>query len=136
MALLMKITVMILAAQRRVHDLGHADGGQVAVALVGEDNLIGLDALDAGGHGRGAAMRRLDEIDLKVVVGKHRAAHRRDADGVLADAQLVDHLGDQAMRHAVRAAGAVMRVHIAQRVGPLVDELFDQVWWSCSNTLP
>ena len=108
MALLTKMVVMLLAARGGVDDLGGADGGQVAVALVGEDDAVGLDALDAGGHGRRAAVRRLDEVDVEVVVGQHRAAHRRDADGALADAQLVDHLGHQAVDDAVDAARAVV----------------------------
>ena len=74
----------ILAAAGGVHDLGHADRGQVAVALVGEDDPVGQDALDAGGHGRGAAVRGFDEIGVEIVVGKNRAAHRRNADGFLA----------------------------------------------------
>ena len=103
----------VLTAQRGVHDLGQSDRGQIPIALVGENNPIGQHALHAGRHRGRAAMRRFDKIDFKIVVAKHGAAHRRDADGVFTDAQLVDHFGDQAVRHAVRAARAVMGVHVA-----------------------
>ena len=44
----------------------------------------------------------------EVVVGEHRAAHRRDEDGPLADAQLVDGLREQLVDDAVAAARAVV----------------------------
>ena len=91
-----------------------ADGGQVAVALVGEDHLVRADPLDAGGHRRGAPVGRLRHVQVEVVVGQHRAAHRGDADGPLPHAQLVEHLGDQAVDDAVGAAGAVVGVGLGQ----------------------
>ena len=60
--------------------------------------------------GSAAGGRPFHKIDFEVVVAKHRAAHRRDADGVFADAQLVDHFGDletawQAASNDLREAG-------------------------------
>ena len=46
----------------------------------------------------------LDHVDVEVVVGEHRAADRGDADRPSADAQLVDHLGDEPVGDAVAAA--------------------------------
>ena len=43
-------------------DLGRADGRQVAVTLVGEDDRVGADALDPGRDGRRAAVGRLDNV--------------------------------------------------------------------------
>ena len=91
----------VLTARRGMYDLAHADGSQVAVALIGEDDAVRQDALDAGRHGRCASVRRFDKIGIEVVVGKHRAAHRRNADGLLQHAHLFQHFGDQgdAPRH-------------------------------------
>jgi len=83
-----------------------------------------MDALDAGGHGRGAAVGGLARIDLEVVVGENGAADRGDENSVLADAQLVDDLGHQTVGDAVGAAGAVVGIDVSQRLGPGVDDLF------------
>ncbi len=87
---------------------GGADGGQVAIPLIGEDHLIGADPLDAGGHRRGAPMGRLAEVHVEVLVGQHRAPHRRHADRPLPDAQFVYHLGDEPVDNPVGAARAVV----------------------------
>ena len=95
LALLMKITRDVLAAGRGVHDLAHADGGHVAVALVGEDHTVRQNALDAGRHGRRASVRCFHKVGVKVVVGEYGAAHRRDADGPVQHAHFLQHLGHQ-----------------------------------------
>ena len=56
--------------------LGGADGGQVPVPLVGEDDPVGQGPFQAGGDGRGPAVGGLHHVTGKVVVGHHRAAHR------------------------------------------------------------
>ena len=81
-----------------------------------------VGALDAGGDGGRAAVSRLHHVAVEVVIRKHRAAYRRDADGLALDTQFVDDLGDQAMHDAVGAAGAVMQRNIRQRVGFLKDD--------------
>ncbi len=42
----------VLAAVGGVEPLGGADGGEIAVALIGEDQVLRPHPLDAGGHGR------------------------------------------------------------------------------------
>ena len=73
----------VLAAIGRVQDLGRADRGQVAIALVGEHDLVRLRALQAGRHRRRAPMRGFDRIHVEVVVHQHRTADRRDHDRLL-----------------------------------------------------
>ena len=46
----------VLAPVRSMNHLGRPDGGQVAVALVAEDELVGPDALEARGDLRRAAV--------------------------------------------------------------------------------
>ena len=107
-----------LAAHRGVENLRGADRGQVTVALVGEHHPVGQHALDAGGHGRCAAVRRLLEVDVEVVIRQDRAADARDPDGPLADPELVDGLGDQPVDDPVRAARAVVHGNVEQGPWP------------------
>ena len=71
----------VLATAGAVDDLAHSDRGQIAVALVREDDAIRQDALDAGGHGRRAPVRRLNEVHVHVVVDQHRTPNGRHANG-------------------------------------------------------
>jgi hypothetical protein len=107
-----------------VHDLGHADGGQVTIALIAEDHPVWQDAFDAGCHRRGAPVGGFNEITGEVVVSKHRAADRRDADRALGNFHLIQHFRDQAVRHAMRAAGTVMGREIGERLRALIDYVF------------
>ncbi len=100
----------VFAAIGGVNDLGRADRGQIAVALIGNDDLVGMRALDAGGDRRGASVRRLDVAHIEVVVAEHRAADRRDENGVVLQTEFVDGFGNQLVRNAVTAAGTVMRL--------------------------
>ena len=95
--------------------LAQADGGKVAVALIGEDDVVGQRPLHACGDRGGAAVGGLDHVAGEVVRGEPGAADRRDADGPALDAQLVDALGDEAVDDAVRTAGAVVQNGVGQR---------------------
>ena len=103
-----------LAPVRRVDDLSGADGGEVAVALVREDDLVRVAAAHAGGNGWSAPVRRLAAIEVPVEVRVHGAADRRDGEDAVADAELVDDFADEAVRDAVAAAGAVVRAFVTQ----------------------
>ena len=108
-------------------DLAHADGGHIAVALVGNHNPVGQHAFDAGRHGRGAPVRGLHQVEVEIVVGKDRAAHRGHADRVFAQAHLVHHLGDQAVGDAVGAARAVVGGDIRQGFRARIDKCIRDV---------
>ena len=101
-------------------DLRGADGGQVAVALIGEHGLVGVGALDAGGHGGGTAMGGLQHVAAEIVIGEYGAAHGADADGVVQQAQLHQGLGHQLVDDAVVAAGAVVQFLVGQSSGLLI----------------
>ena len=106
--------------------LGGADRGQVAVALIGEDQRAGAGALGAGGDSRGTAVGGLVHVAVEIVIRKDRTADRRNAHDVsglelaLLD-QLVDALGDQAVDDAVVAAGAIVELLVGQELGFLKD---------------
>ena len=90
------------------------------IALIGEHGLIGMGALDAGSHGGGTAVSGLLHIAGKIIVRKHGAAHRADADGVIQQTQLHQGLGYQLMDDTVIAAGAVVQFRVGQTSGLLI----------------
>ena len=106
----------VLAAARAGHRLAQSDGREVAIALIGEDHVVGKRALHARRDRGSAAVRRLDHVAGEVVVRHHGAADRRDADGLALDAELVDRLRDETVDDAVRAARAVVQDRIRQRL--------------------
>ena len=95
-----------------MNDLPHPDRGQVAVALIGKDDLIGPDGLDPVGKDGSAAVGGLDEVHVDILVHDDGTAHRGDADSIILDPQLVYGLADQAVGHAVHTTRAVVRVHV------------------------
>ena len=97
-----------------------ADRGQVSVTLIGKDSLRGMGALDAGGHGRGAAVGGLLHVTGEILEGKDRAAHRAHADGLVQQSQLHQALGYQFVNDAMVAARAVMGFNVCQTLRLLV----------------
>ncbi len=95
-------------------DLGHADRGEVAIALVGENDQVRPRTLDAGGYSRRATVCRLLKVYVEVVVSKHRASDRRNTDGSLTHPELVEYLGHQPVDCTVGATGAVMGGDVRQ----------------------
>ena len=81
---------------------------EVAVALVADDDRLGVGELVADRHRRGAAVRGLGVADVEVVVEEDRAADRRDRDRAVLQPELVDRLGQVLVDQAVAAAGAVV----------------------------
>src|SRR5208283_3158772 len=71
----------MFAAVGGVDDFGGADGGEVAVALIGNDDAVGTGALDAGGTGGCAAVRELDVAHVDIVIGEDGTADGADEDG-------------------------------------------------------
>src|SRR5208283_5627298 len=72
----------LLPAVGGVDDLRRADGRQIAVALIGNYDFVRAGSFDSGGHSGGAAVRGLHVAYVKIVVGKHRATHGTDKDGL------------------------------------------------------
>ena len=102
----------VLAPVGGGHGLGKADGGQVAVALIGEHQLVGLGALYAGGHGAGPAVRTGGAVVGDILHGKAAAADAVDGDGLFQHTQLLQHLADELEDGAVHTAGAEAHHHV------------------------
>nr|AIF26401.1 putative 2-oxoglutarate oxidoreductase [uncultured bacterium fosmid pJB17E7_contig I] len=113
----------VLAAVGCVDGLGGADGGEVAVALIGEDVAVGVEALDGGCHCGGTAVGGFLEVNIKIVVGHDGASDRGDADGLVLDAHLVDDFGDDAVGGAVSAAGAVVHYVVGKHFCLCVNQI-------------
>ena len=93
-----------------VNNLRRADRRQIAIALIADDDAVGVRPLDAGCDRRGASVRRLHVAGIKVVVAEHRAADRRHQHGPVLQAEIVQGFGNELMDHAMTAAGTVMRL--------------------------
>ena len=95
----------VLAAVGSVNGLGNADGSQVAVALIGVDNLVGIAALVGAGHGAGAAMGCFKPVLRGVKGTKTAAADAPNGDDIVCNAKLINDLGNQLVNGAVHTAG-------------------------------
>ena len=100
----------VLATIGRVQNLRRADGRQIPIALVADDDALRTAPLHAGGHGRRTPMRGRDIAHVEVVVGEDAAAHRANQDGFVLNLQIVDGPRQHLMHLAVAAAGAEVRL--------------------------
>ena len=98
----------LLAAVGGMHDLGGADGRQVAVSLIGNDDLVRAGSFDSRGRSGRAAVRGLHIAYVKIVVGKHRTAHRTHEDRLVLQPEFLQGFGNQLVHDAVSAAGTVV----------------------------
>ena len=80
-----------------------------------------MNALDARRHGRRPAVGGLTRINVEVVVGEYRAAHRCDQNRTFPNVQLFNDLGDNTVGGAMRAAGTVMGMNAGHDPRPLVN---------------
>ena len=103
--------------------LGGTDGRQVAVALVCEDHLLGVQTLHGGSHCECAAVCCLYPVDVDVVVGEYRATYGRDADRLVAHAQLVDYFGNELVDRTVTTAGAVVHDVVGDELRFFVNQI-------------
>ncbi len=100
----------VLAAIGGMHDLRSADGREIAIALVGHDDGLGMRALERGGRRGSASVGDLHVAHIEVVVGEDRAADRTHQDGAVLQAKFGERFGDQLVDDSVSAARAVMRL--------------------------
>ena len=114
----------VFGAVGGVNGFAGANSSHVAVALVGEYEFVGLQALDGGCHSRCATVCSLNHVDVDVVVGKHGTAHRCNAYGIFFGAHFFNHFADDFVHGAVATAGAIVHCHVFEQGGFFVDEVF------------
>ena len=90
-----------------MHQISEADGAGVAIAAVGEDDIVRPGQLVADGEGRRTAVRGFNGVDIHVMMGETAAADTHDGNGPFADAQFFDGLGHKPRHDAVPASGTV-----------------------------
>ncbi len=84
----------LFATVGSMHNFGGADGGEVSVALVSNDDLVGAGALQSGGGCRSAAVCDLHVPDVKVVISEDRATDGTDKNGLVLELEIFDGFGD------------------------------------------
>ena len=107
-----------------VDGLRRTDAGQVAVALIGEYQSVGPQPFDGGSQCRSPAVRGLLPVDVKIAVGKHRAAHRTHPNGLFAHAHVFYHLGHELVYHSVAASRTVVHGGVVHQRRLLIDDVF------------
>ena len=121
----------LLAAICGMHNLGGADSGEIAIALIRNHDFVGTCTLDCGGGRGSASVGHLDVADIEVVVSKHRAADGAHEDCVVFQAEFVDGFRDKLVSDPMAAARTVVRlmlqitlalVTFIERIGLGVDE--------------
>ena len=98
------------AAVGGMDDLGGADGGEVTIALVRDDDLVGAGALDGGRAGGCAAVGELHVAHVEIVVSENRAADRAHENRLVLQTEFLEGFGNQLVGNAVAAAGTVVRL--------------------------
>ena len=106
----------VLPSVRGVDRLCGADGRHVAVALIGEHDVLRPEAAYGGGHRRCAAVGGFHPVNVDVVVGEYGAPYGRDADGLFCKTHFSNHLGEQLVDHAVAAARAIVHVYFFEKL--------------------
>ena len=91
-----------------MHDLGHPYRGQVAITLIGVDELFWQNAFYAGCHSRCSSVRRFLKIKCKIVIHQYGTSYRSDTDCPITDAQFVDDLCNEPMGYAMGASGTIV----------------------------
>ena len=111
----------ILPPVGSMYRLGRADGSHVAVTLVSEDHVVRPEPAYGGGHGGSAPVGRLNPVYIHIIIGKHRAPHRRDTHRAFSQPHLGYHLREKLVNHTMAAAGAVVHMHVVKELRPAVD---------------
>src|SRR5262249_28079416 len=99
-----------------MHDLGGADRGQVAIALVTDHDAVRPAALDGARHSRRTPVSDLNVADIEVVIREDGAAHGTNEDGPVLYAKRIDRLRQQFVNDAVSTPGTVMSLVLQLRL--------------------
>ncbi len=114
----------LLTAVGGMHDFSGANGREIAVSLIGNDDFVGMGSLDSGGRSGRAAVRGLDIAYVEIIVGKYRATHWTHEDRLVLQTEFLQGFGNQLVGDAVSAAGTV--VGLVLEFGFAVVEVVEQ----------
>jgi hypothetical protein len=94
--------------------LSRSDGSEVAIALIGEDIFVRKHSLYPGGHSGRTAMSGLLHINVHVMISENSAAHRRHANRLTLDAELVYNFHQNLVDYAMTAPGTIVHSSIGE----------------------
>ncbi len=107
-----------------MNGLGSTDSGEVAVALIGEHEIVGIEARHCSSHSRRTAMSRLHPVDINIIICKNGASHRSYAHGFIGSTHFGEHLGNEAVNHTVAAARTVVCIILCKQLRTAVYFIF------------
>jgi hypothetical protein len=91
-----------------VDGLAGTDARQVAITLIGEDETVWPQTLDARSHSRCTAMGSLLPVDIQIAVSEDGTAHRTNAHCLILHTHLLDDLGNELMNYAMRTTRTIV----------------------------
>ena len=93
-------------------DLSRADGGQISIALVADDDLVRTDPLDAGSSSGRTPVKGERKIDIEKILEHSAAAHISNTNGIFGNAHLIYGFCQQPVDNSVAAARTVCEYFI------------------------
>jgi hypothetical protein len=110
-----------------VNGFGNPDGGEVSISLVRENDAVFAGPFYPGDDRGGSSVRGLQDVDMKIIIHEDRASHRRHADRLLSDVEIVDRFRHEPVGDAVMAPGTEMKRNIIETLRTLKDEFHDNL---------
>ena len=98
----------VLTTVQCMDGLTRTDAGHVAVALIGEDELVGPKTLDGRSTGWSTSVTCFNPIDIHIAVCEHRTTHGTDGDGVFLHAHLLDDFSHQLVHHTMATTRTIV----------------------------
>ena len=97
-----------------------AYGCEVAVALISEHYVLGVQTAEGCRYGGRTSVGCFNPVYIYIVVGKYGATDRRNADSLVFYAHFVDQFGEYAVYYSVAASRTVMSVALIQKSRALI----------------
>src|SRR5690606_14921714 len=72
----------VFTAVTGMQNFSGTNGGQIPIALIGKDKLIGVKPYNAGCNSRSPSMSSFLPVDVDVVICKYCTTHRCHANGI------------------------------------------------------
>jgi hypothetical protein len=106
-----------------VDALCRSDAGEVAVALVGEYQMVGPETLDGSGTSGCSSVCCLNPVYIQIIIGKDRTSNGADADGLVCQLHLFNDFRYKFVNHAVAAARTIVHGAVVHQRRLLVNDI-------------
>ena len=98
-------------------DFSHTDTGEVAVALIGENGGVLVDALYCACNCGGTTVSGFLHVAVKVIVSENTATDGSDTYDVIDEAELFYRFGDKFVSNTVSTTRAIVQRGVGQHSG-------------------